>query len=436
MKEWFSRLLVRGRQKKETETGQEEKVQDGDAKTEEGQTAAEPVKAANDTPWWRVDLKQPKYLFPLVVLIPVLFLGYELSNTFGGSGPAEKGVVTDSINMSLPGAAEGQMGDKMSEMNKRFSEEGAATAIGGLGDDGQQQDTLGNAYRESELDEIDRQNALNRQRQKEMEELQRRVAESRKHINAYEYGTGGYDHSSRQSDMEDYAKEIEAIQRRSLDRQKAWEQATDTEDSPHSTALSHPYAVPKRKEEKAEIVQKVMDANAGKFNTIDNETNGETPLIRAMIDKTTKAHEGTRLRFKLLDDVTLQGTVLKKGTYLYGTVTGFSQQRVMATITSILVRDKFIKVGLSVFDNDGMEGFYVPESAFRSMIKDAKANALQNNISFDGGYGSEVNGEAVALQALQNMYRSATSAVSANIRKNKARIKYNTIVYLVNTGAE
>ena len=28
---------------------------------------------------------------------------------------------------------------------------------------------------------------------------------------------------------------------------------------------------------------------------------------------------------------------------------------------------------------------------------------------------------------------SATSAVSANIRKNKAKIKYNTIVYLINS---
>ena len=155
-----------------------------------------------------------------------------------------------------------------------------------------------------------------------------------------------------------------------------------------------------------------------------------------MIDKTTKAHEGTRLRFKLLDDVTLKGTKLKKGTYLYGTVTGFGQQRVMATITSILVRDKFIKVGLSVYDNDGMEGFYVPESAFRDLMKDAKANALQSNINFDGGYGSGLSSEAVALQALQNMYQSVTSAVSTNIRKNKARIKYNTIVYLVNTNAE
>ena len=154
-----------------------------------------------------------------------------------------------------------------------------------------------------------------------------------------------------------------------------------------------------------------------------------------MIDQTTKAREGTRLRFKLLDDVTVSGTKLKKGTYLYGTVTGFSSQRVKATITSILAGDKFIKVKLSVFDNDGMEGFYVPESSFRDFVKDTGSNVVQQdiNIESDGGYGSGISGEAVALQALQNMYNSATSALSSNIRKNKAKIKYNTIVYLINS---
>ena len=41
-------------------------------------------------------------------------------------------------------------------------------------------------------------------------------------------------------------------------------------------------------------------------------------------------------------------TVKSKGTYLYGTVTGFGQQRVRAAITSILVGGKFLKVNLSV----------------------------------------------------------------------------------------
>ena len=77
----------------------------------------------------------------------------------------------------------------------------------------------------------------------------------------------------------------------------------------------------------------------------------------------------------------------------------------------------------------------MPESSFRDFVKDASSNVVQQDINFesDGGYGSGISGEAVALQALQNMYNSATSALSSNIRKNKAKIKYNTIVYLINS---
>jgi conjugative transposon TraM protein len=126
------------------------------------------------------------------------------------------------------------------------------------------------------------------------------------------------------------------------------------------------------------------------------------------------------------------GVKLKKGTYLYGTVTGFGQQRVMADITSILVKDKFLKIHLSVYDLDGMQGFYVPESAFRDMMKNAGSAAMQSNISFDTGGGSGISAEALALQALQNAYQSTSSAISQAIKKNKAKIKYNTIVYLIN----
>ena len=399
--------------------------------------------------WWHINFKQPKYIFPLAILLPILFLGYELIGVFGGTDNTKKGVATDSINASLPTAANDEMGDKMTEMNKRYNEEDAASAVNGIGEDQPQQDSLGNGYQEHELDEIDRQNAINAQRQKDMEALQQRLAQSRKHINAYEggsygvasgYGSGSsYGRGSRQVEMDDYAREVEAIQKRSLARQKYLERSMGINEDENAKVpkVSQLFDVSNRKsEEKPVIVKKVMEGNAEKFNTVSAEPTTDVPLIRAMIDKTTKAHEGTRLRFKLLDDVTLKGTRLKKGTYLYGTVTGFGQQRVMASITSILVRDKFIKVGLSVYDNDGMEGFYVPESAFRDLMKDAKANALQSNINFDGGYGGGLSSEAVALQALQNMYQSATSAVSANIRKNKARIKYNTIVYLVNTNTE
>ena len=192
------------------------------------------------------------------------------------------------------------------------------------------------------------------------------------------------------------------------------------------------YASQQPKKDTIAVVSKAENQNADNFNTVADEEKLDDPLIKAMIDKTTKAHEGTRLRFKLLDDIIVKGVKLKKGTYLYGTVTGFGQQRVMADITSILVKDKFLKIHLSVYDLDGMQGFYVPESAFRDMMKNAGSAAMQSNISFDTGGGSGISAEALALQALQNAYQSTSSAISQAIKKNKAKIKYNTIVYLIN----
>ena len=77
----------------------------------------------------------------------------------------------------------------------------------------------------------------------------------------------------------------------------------------------------------------------------------------------------------------------------------------------------FSAVKLSVFDNDGMEGFYVPESSFREFVKDASSSAVQQNINFqsEDGYGSGISGEALALQALQNVYNSVSSAISSTV---------------------
>ena len=398
----------------------------------------------------KLNLKQPKYIFPLVILLPIVFLAYEISKFTDSSDEPQKGVVTDNINMSLPDARNEGVGNKMEEMNKHFSEDGAYTAIGALGDDKEAADSTMSGYSESELNDIDAENAKRMKRQKEQEDLERSLAEARKHINSYgdddgggyggRAGRGSLSRGGRQSDMEDYARELEEIQQRSLERQKVLERTFGANDEVKELKelkeKMRQDEERKKKEVKPELVIKAGDKNAELFNTINEQQAVDASLIKAMIDKTTKAHEGTRLRFKLLDDVIIKDVRLKKGTYLYGIVTGFGQQRVMANITSILVGDKFIKVNLSVFDNDGMEGFYVPESAFRDMMKNAGAQAMQSNINLDGGYGGGLSGEAVALQALQNMYQSASTAISGNIRKNKARIKYNTIVYLINKDAQ
>ena len=395
----------------------------------------------------KIDFKQPKYIFPLVVFVPLCALVYFVMQTFGVGGETEQAVATDRINTELPEANAEEAGDKMYEMSRRFGDEDAFTAVGAIGEEEKDKEDVGHGYSEEELNRLDAAEAERIRRQEEMEELERSLAESRKHINSYAYGNGSSEDRSRveagYSSQDDFARDLEEIQRRSFERQKAIESGLGFGNSEAEEAAKRQRAdsIAKVRKEEAErnrpnLVIKSSDTNADKFHTVTASDEAvETKLIRAMIDETTKAKDGTRLRFKLLDDVTVSGTKLRKGTYLYGTVSGFGQQRVRATITSILVGDKFIKVKLSVFDNDGMEGFYVPESSFRDFVKDASASTVQQNISFESedGYGSGISGEAIALQALQNMYNSATSAISSGIRKNKAKIKYNTIVYLINS---
>lgn len=401
----------------------------------------------------KINFKQPKYIFPLVVFIPLCALVYFVMQTFGGGSETKQTVATDRINTELPKAQAEEAGNKMYEMSRRFGDEDAFTAVGGIGEEKQTDEELEHGYSEEELNRLDAAEAERLRQQREMEELERSLAESKRHINSYAYGdhafprtAGGTQGSGASPDytsQEDFARDLEEIQRRSYERQKAIEKGLGfgSEDAEEAAQKQRADSIAKvrqaeRERNRPNLVIKSADTNADKFNTVTaSEDAVEAKLIRAMIDQTTKAKEGTRLRFKLLDNVTVSGTKLRKGTYLYGTVSGFGQQRVRATITSILAGDKFIKVKLSVFDNDGMEGFYVPESAFRDFVKDAGSSTVQQNISFESenGYGSGISSEAIALQALQNMYNSATSAISSNIRKNKAKIKYNTIVYLINS---
>lgn len=405
----------------------------------------------------KINFKQPKYIFPLVVFIPLCALVYFVMQTFGGSEDAQQTVATDRINTELPQANAEEAGDKMYEMSRRFGDEDAFTAIGAIGEEQKENEELEHGYSEDELNKLDAAEAERLRQQREMEELERSLAESRRHINAFAYGdnassgnrsgngsrTGTSTTTEGYTSQDDFARDLEEIQRRSYERQKAIESGLgigrfDRDELAEKQRADSIAKVRQAEKERnrPKLVIKSGDTNAEKFHTVTSPDDvAEAKLIRAMIDQTTKAKEGTRLRFKLLDDITVCNTKLKKGTYLYGTVTGFGQQRVKATITSILVGDKFINVKLSVFDNDGMEGFYVPESSFREFVKDASSSAVQQNINFqsEDGYGSGISGEALALQALQNVYNSASSAISSNIRKNKAKIKYNTIVYLINS---
>ena len=274
----------------------------------------------------KINFRQPKYIFPAVIFIPLCFLIYFVMQMFGGGGDDEKTVATDRINATLPEANAEAPGDKMFEMSRRFGDEDAFTAVGALGEETQEREALEHGYSDDELDRIDAAEAERMRQQQELEELERSLAESRRHINSYAYGDryNPADHEPVADPRSEYARDLEAIQQRSYERQKAIEAGLGIGQPDPEEALRRQRAdsIAKAREAEREknrplLVLKSRDTNAEKFNTVSGESgSADAPLIRAMIDKTTKAHEGTRLRFKLLDDVSIHDVRLPKGTYL------------------------------------------------------------------------------------------------------------------------
>ncbi len=106
---------------------------------------------------------------------------------------------------------------------------------------------------------------------------------------------------------------------------------------------------------------------SNEFNTISVKK--EPNYVKAVIDEDIKGYLGSRIRFRLLEDVQAGRYVIPKGTILYGQISGFTLQRVNLNVVSVLVDGNILPINLSVFDIDGMQGLYVPASAFREMMR-------------------------------------------------------------------
>jgi conjugative transposon TraM protein len=137
------------------------------------------------------------------------------------------------------------------------------------------------------------------------------------------------------------------------------------------------------------------------------------------------------LRIRLLDDILIGNAIVGRGTYLYALISGYEAQRVKLTISSVMIDDRIFPIKLSIYDVDGMEGLYVPASAFREFSKELGGNTTGGmNLTM------QPNSDELSqlyMSALQRMFTSTSQAVSKSIKKNKANIKYGTSVYLIDT---
>lgn len=162
---------------------------------------------------------------------------------------------------------------------------------------------------------------------------------------------------------------------------------------------------------------------SNEFNSISNEKNDN--FIKAVIDENMKGYLSSRIRFRILDDIYAGKHLIPKGSILYGQISGFTLQRVNINIVSVLSKGEILPINLTVFDNDAIKGLYIPKSTFREMMRELGTNSVQ-------GSNLQSGSESFFTSLGSKLFTSASTTISNIIKENKAKLKYNTYIYLIN----
>jgi conjugative transposon TraM protein len=385
----------------------------------------------------KINWKQPKYMIPLIIYFPLLFVGYFVIDLFH----TEKAEIPDGLatteylNPDLPDAkmkGDG-IGNKYESMLKSYGKIDDYSALGNIErNEEETREEYESKYTDEEREQLEAQEAA------KLAEMQRQLQESAQ--KGQEIAQGGSSSEedriarSKQREQEAMDELNRAIAQARLQAQQSMmPAATDTADAGQREGKVEASDKKKTDDDEPQEVVKKVKVTSDYFNTLcDNDK--ETSLIKAIIDENIKAVDGSRVRLRLLDDIEINDVVVPKGSYLYATMSGFGSQRVKGNVQSIMVDDDIIKVSLALYDTDGLEGLYVPSSQFRETTKDVGSSALSNTSSLTNS--STTSGNSLATwgaQTITNAVQKTSNAISKAIKKNNAKLKYGTFVYLINS---
>ena len=385
----------------------------------------------------KINWKQPKYMIPLIIYFPLLFVGYFVIDLFH----TEKAEIPDGLatteylNPDLPEAkmkGDG-IGNKYESMLKSYGKIDDYSALGNIErNEEETREEYESKYTDEEREQLEAQEAA------KLAEMQRQLQESAQ--KGQEIAQGGSPSEedriarSKQREQEAMDELNRAIAQARLQAQQSMmPAATDTADAGQREGKVEASDKKKTDDDEPQEVVKKVKVTSDYFNTLcDNDK--ETSLIKAIIDENIKAVDGSRVRLRLLDDIEINDVVVPKGSYLYATMSGFGSQRVKGNVQSIMVDDDIVKVSLALYDTDGLEGLYVPSSQFRETTKDVGSGALSNTSSLTNS--STTSGNSLATwgaQTITNAVQKTSNAISKAIKKNNAKLKYGTFVYLINS---
>lgn len=367
----------------------------------------------------KIRFKDPKYIIPLILLPFIFIFNYLFMNFL----PEEKkqSLLEDKqeLNMSLPDPNLDKINidDKMDNLKNTFEDETDYTAIS-------------ENIKEGEVNNNVEESLYTGQEAAELIRLQDSLKAIRGKRNAFsDYIPGRNSKASQESER--LAQQKRYLQKAPVDESedqfmremKMLDSVLNPEKYIKEEVIENVKPVEEPKDIK--IVKNAQNMSSPYFNTISE---GETEKnIEGLLDEKIKVYPGSRIRIKLQNDIVIDEIEVKANSYIYGIVSSFGAQRINVTVNSIAVNNMIYDVSLEVYDLDGIQGLYVPSSKFRDFTQSLGSQSAQSTQNT-----TQNSDKSFIVDLVNEVARTTSKTVSSIIKKNKAQLKYNTRIILIN----
>jgi len=156
--------------------------------------------------------------------------------------------------------------------------------------------------------------------------------------------------------------------------------------------------------------------NIGFYTAVGNSISQEKNTIAACIHGDQTVTDGQTVRLRILEPMNVKGTVIPGNAVVTGAAK-VQGERLNINITSLEYAGTITPVELSVFDNDGQEGIFIPNSMESSAIKEVAAN-------MGSSLGSSINISTNAgAQLASDLGKGAIQGTSQYIAKKMHTVK-------------
>jgi len=153
------------------------------------------------------------------------------------------------------------------------------------------------------------------------------------------------------------------------------------------------------------------------FGLEEDADSEEQNTVEAVVHQTQTLVNGAVVKMRLLNDIYLNGSLVKKGNFVFG-IAELNDERLEININSVRNNNSLFPVKLEVFDMDGLAGIYIPGAISRDVAKQSTDNGLQ----------------LLELTSMDPSFKAQAAATGINAAKSLLSKKVKQVKVLVKAG--